>query len=72
MHEFKALHFFTYDSGIGIIDTEYGVEDKVIYQHFYGEKRGKISKAKVYYNSKGEAFFKSFNKRYYLYQFLKQ
>ena len=49
---------------IGIIEIIYGINDHV--KHTNGRKTSMIK-----YNSKGEAYFISYNKRYYLNEFIK-
>ncbi len=45
-------------SGIEILDIEYNINDLIIYRYNFGEPQ-KAHKAKIYYNSLGEPYFKT-------------
>ena len=62
------LHNF---GGIAVYAIEYGIEDKIKFAWCNGDKFGRTSIAKIKYNAKGEPYFISCKKRYYLNEFIK-
>ena len=68
--DFIGYHGFTYFSGIGIIDIIDGEAIKFAYYH-NGEYSSKPRISMVRYNKKGEPFFISHNRRYYLNDFMR-
>jgi hypothetical protein len=70
-YEYTATRFDTYDSGIGIIAVNYGIDDSVSFQRFYGERFSRKITARISYTQKG-AYFMHFGRRYYLNEFLRR
>ena len=57
--------------GITIYAIEYGIDDKIKFAWHNGTKAGRTSTAKIRYNAKGEPYFISCKKKYYLSDFIK-
>ena len=66
---FVAILGLSFDSGICIIDIING--ECVQFSHYYCGKYKKPSKSQIRYNAKGEPYFISYGKRYYLSEFLR-
>lgn len=69
--KFIAFYNFYYDSGIGILEFIYGVEDKVKYQYITGKNVSRILTSKIRYDKYGLAYFISHKTRYYLDNFIR-
>lgn len=57
--------------GLAIMDIINDIDDMVISAVNYGDGYKFIAKNKIYYNSKGDAYFKRFGIRYYLDEFIR-
>lgn len=57
--------------GIAIFDIIHDIEDRIKFAWCNGDKFGRTSIAKIRYNAKGEPYFISCKKRYYLNEFIK-
>lgn len=71
--KFIGIYNFTAFDGIGITNITHGIDEYVIYidimvEVYYTQK---THKRKVYYNTKGEAYFICRNHRIYLHDILK-
>ena len=52
---------------LNIYGIEYGIDDRII----VGYSNEKPTKNKIYYNSKGETYFKKHGKRFYINEFMR-
>jgi hypothetical protein len=66
----RYIKSITNNSSIIVDSVNYGIEDSVISYMIFGNKRDFEGKNKIYYNSKGEPYFKKHNKRHYLKDFM--
>lgn len=57
--------------GIGILEIIYDTEDKVKYQYVVGDNVKRPTTAKIRYNKNGDPYFTSFNRKYYLNEFIR-
>lgn len=57
--------------GLGIIDIEHGIDDKVVFQPFAGEKVLRKRSAFVRYSAGGRPYFVHAKTRYYLSEFMR-
>ena len=57
--------------GLGIIDIEHGIEDKVIFQPFSDDKVLRKRSAVIRYSASGQPYFIHAKTRYYLSDFMR-
>ena len=57
--------------GIALFDFNFGIDGKVKYAWYNGEKSSRTSTAKIRYNKEGNPYFISGKQKYYLSEFIK-
>ena len=57
--------------GIAIFNIIHGIEDKVKFSYFTGEKYSKLTTSTIRTDSKGQPYFNSGKQKYYLSEFIK-
>ena len=57
--------------GLAIMEIEHGIEDYLYVCDNYGDGYKNITKNKIRYNARGNAYFMRYGKRYYLDQFMR-
>lgn len=57
--------------GIAILDVVHGIGDQIKFAWHNGEKFGRMSTAKIRYNTEGEPYFFSGKHKYFLSEFIK-
>ena len=56
--------------GIAIFNIVYGIEDKVKFSYFTGEKFSKLTTSTIRTDSEGQPYFYSGRQKYYLNEFI--
>ena len=69
--KYSTTMHYTYDSGMGIISVNHGINDTVTAQYFYGEHTKPAQTYKLRTNKKGEPFFMYNSTRHYIRDFMK-